>query len=671
MKKIILILLCCFLFGFISKSGHTQSLDYSEFEGMFGEPVTTSANGSPQRLKEVPLNMEIITSDEIELMGARSIPEILRFVPGLSVRQITMGQTEVGIRGYNQANSERILVLLNGRQVYVDAFGEVIWENIPVEIAEIKQIEIVKGPNTALFGFNAVSGVVNIITINPLYDEMKEVENTVSIGNESIFETSGVFTVKKDNAAVKISVGGFEADDEFKDIGGGAKDTKRKSVAVDTHYKINDNIETQIELSENKYDRNEYLVARLSGPMSYKADSVRGRFLADTNYGVIDADVYFNQLYVNGFGGGLKDDNKVLVTKINDTFEYGKGHVFRIGGEYRKASNIYECEEMSELEYEIFTANGLWDWKVTDKLRTSLGMRFDNFELSPNGNNVNPLYAGYAVAGLGFTAADYYQTRDEYSINLGASYQLSDIETIKASYARGVDLPSFTEFGLQMKGDMPNFSWIGNPETDTSIVTNYELGYDRKIEDIGGKFRGAIFYQNSEDMQGFGQAILYDGLSQFNLIGNIGDSEMYGFELGFEGKFDKSWSWSANYTYIDVNDDLSNEGVFDYQSAIEYEKSNAKNTLNATLGYTASKWRVNSGLQYTSGYKDLRVDNTNLNNYIIRSVDSTVVLNANYDYDVVDGLTWSLSGQNLLGKTSQSVYGDIETIVWTSVKFKF
>jgi outer membrane receptor for ferrienterochelin and colicins len=153
-----------------------QSIDYTGLQAIYEEPITTSANGSPQRQSEVPLNMEIVTADDIARSGARTIPEILRFLPGINVTQKTFGQTELSVRGYNQNNTERILVLVNGRQVYTDFFGQVVWDNIPVEISEIKQIEVVKGPNTALFGFNAVSGVVNIITVNPLYDDLKVLE---------------------------------------------------------------------------------------------------------------------------------------------------------------------------------------------------------------------------------------------------------------------------------------------------------------------------------------------------------------------------------------------------------------------------------------------------------------------------------------------------------------
>ena len=147
-----------------------QSMDYGALEQLFGEPVTTSATGSPQRASDVPANMEIITADDIRRSGADNIPDILQFVAGVDVRRYSFSDTEISVRGYNQQSSPRLLVLINGRQVYLDDYGRTAWQTLPVQIDEIRQIEVVKGPNSALFGFNAMGGVINIITFDPLAD---------------------------------------------------------------------------------------------------------------------------------------------------------------------------------------------------------------------------------------------------------------------------------------------------------------------------------------------------------------------------------------------------------------------------------------------------------------------------------------------------------------------
>ena len=154
----------------LSAALHGQSMDYGALEQLFKEPVTTSVTGSPQRVSDVPATMEIITAEDIRRSGAKDIPGVLRHVGGIDTLEWGNDDTDVGIRGYNQSYSSRLLVLVDGRQVYADGYGYTPWITVPVELGAIRQIEIIKGPNCALFGFNAVDGVINIITYNPLYD---------------------------------------------------------------------------------------------------------------------------------------------------------------------------------------------------------------------------------------------------------------------------------------------------------------------------------------------------------------------------------------------------------------------------------------------------------------------------------------------------------------------
>ncbi|WP_375284565.1 TonB-dependent receptor plug domain-containing protein, partial [Marinicauda pacifica] len=148
-------------------SASAQSIDYATMQDMFGEPVTLGATGAPQRASDAPATMIVITREEIERHPAIDIPDILGRFAGVDTERYTRGQGEVSIRGYNTPYNPRLLVLINGRQVYLDHYGYVNWSALPVQLDEIQQIEVVKGPQAALYGFNAVSGVVNIITRDP------------------------------------------------------------------------------------------------------------------------------------------------------------------------------------------------------------------------------------------------------------------------------------------------------------------------------------------------------------------------------------------------------------------------------------------------------------------------------------------------------------------------
>ena len=114
-----------------------QSVDYQAMEQLFGEPVTTSVTGKPQRAAEAPANIEIITQDDIRRSGATTIPDVLAFVTGVDVRTYGLGAQDVGIRGYNQASNPHLMVLINGRQVYMVDYGRIVWENLPVQLSLI------------------------------------------------------------------------------------------------------------------------------------------------------------------------------------------------------------------------------------------------------------------------------------------------------------------------------------------------------------------------------------------------------------------------------------------------------------------------------------------------------------------------------------------------------
>ena len=141
---------------------------------MFHEPVTTSATGKPQRASDAPANMEIITQDDIRRSGATTIPDVLQFVTGVDVRRYGI----VGRRCRHPRLQPAIQSAPAGagerpRRSIRTITATCAWSTIPVQLDEIRQIEVIKGPNSALYGFNAVSGVINIITYDPLRDRSK------------------------------------------------------------------------------------------------------------------------------------------------------------------------------------------------------------------------------------------------------------------------------------------------------------------------------------------------------------------------------------------------------------------------------------------------------------------------------------------------------------------
>ncbi len=106
----------------------------------------------------------VVTSGQIESSGALNVPEAIRYVPGINVAQMTASQWAVSARGFAGGNSPDLLVLSDGRSIYTPLFSGVFWDVQDYLMPDIDRIEVVRGPGAALWGSDAVNGVINIIT---------------------------------------------------------------------------------------------------------------------------------------------------------------------------------------------------------------------------------------------------------------------------------------------------------------------------------------------------------------------------------------------------------------------------------------------------------------------------------------------------------------------------
>ena len=124
----------------------------------------TSASRREQRVEDVPAAVYVISRDEIRRSGMTSIPELLRLAPGVQVARINSNKWAVSVRGFNSLYSNKLLVMVDGRSIYNPAFSTVLWDTEDLVIEDIERIEVIRGPGGAMWGANAVNGVINIIT---------------------------------------------------------------------------------------------------------------------------------------------------------------------------------------------------------------------------------------------------------------------------------------------------------------------------------------------------------------------------------------------------------------------------------------------------------------------------------------------------------------------------
>jgi iron complex outermembrane receptor protein len=123
-----------------------------------------SASKKTERMSEVPAAVFVITQEDIRRSGVTSIPEALRLAPGVQVARKSPTEWAITIRGLNEEFSNNLLVLIDGRSVYSPVFSGVHWDLQDTVLEDIEQIEVIRGPGAAVWGANAVNGIINIIT---------------------------------------------------------------------------------------------------------------------------------------------------------------------------------------------------------------------------------------------------------------------------------------------------------------------------------------------------------------------------------------------------------------------------------------------------------------------------------------------------------------------------
>lgn len=124
----------------------------------------SSVSKKQEKLSRTAAAVFVITSEDIHDLGATNIPDLLRMVPGMNVAQINANTWAISARGFNSEFSNELLVMVDGRTVYVPTFGGVSWDVLDIPLEDIERIEVIRGPGATIWGANAVNGVINIIT---------------------------------------------------------------------------------------------------------------------------------------------------------------------------------------------------------------------------------------------------------------------------------------------------------------------------------------------------------------------------------------------------------------------------------------------------------------------------------------------------------------------------
>ena len=144
-----------------------------DWQVSIAETITVySASRRPERIVEAPQAVTRVTEEEIEREAATGqVPKLLEFTPGAEVTQSGLYDYNLNTRGFNSSLNRRVATLIDGRDPSVPFLGAQEWAAISFPMDDLASAELVRGPSAALYGANASSGVLNLVTKQPRYSQ--------------------------------------------------------------------------------------------------------------------------------------------------------------------------------------------------------------------------------------------------------------------------------------------------------------------------------------------------------------------------------------------------------------------------------------------------------------------------------------------------------------------
>ena len=502
------------------------------------EETVSIASRYEQPISRAPSDVYVITDEDIRSSGATDIPTLLRQVPGMEVMQTSAVDFNVSVRGNNQLRANKLLVLVDGRSIYLDGSGTVQWKLLPVTLVEIKRIEVLKGPASAVYGFNAFDGVVNIITKPPA--EIRGTTLQVTGGELGALLASAVQAGVVNKWSYRVS-GMHEQTQRWSDRTTQALNTQRMNAVVEYRLPGTGNIR-----AEGGIGRSD----PYNGPLNETNTSVSSHSLAHASLAYEQ-----NGLLVRGWWNGRSVDTTpaifpLLAPFLTQTDRFGRAdqkislNTYDLETRYRlKPFETLDVNIGTNFRHIIYSSNylgnrtaenrlGLYvqgDWIVLPPLEVSAGLRYDldtfiTPTLSPRGAIVYHLNSNHA---LRLTAAVAYRP------------------------------PTATEVGLSilnlltLPGSPPiNTVVSGSTDVKPEQIISYELGYQGWWLNHRLRTRVNGFFNHISDLITFRNPT-GNPLNPVRPM-NGGVADIYGGEVGAEFLMTSWLSGFANYAYQEV-----------------------------------------------------------------------------------------------------------------------
>jgi len=587
----------------------------------------TSVAKKPQKQSEAAAAIFVITNDDLRRRGVTSIPEALRYVPGLNVARIDANKWAITSRGFNSRFANKLLVLIDGRSVYTPLFAGVYWETHDVPLEDIERIEVIRGPGGTLWGANAVNGVINIIT-----KSASDTQGTLlaaGIGNEERGGGTLRHGGKLQNGADYRIYAKYSSHDEGYS-------------ATDTHDDWN------------------------LGQVGFRTDwghSNRDSF-------TLQGDAY------RGAAGelvnlptGPSGASTVVTPVVGDTDVSGGNLLFRWERTLNESSDFMlqaYLDHVSRDEVVLFEDRDILDIDFQHHLRLSqahdvlwgLGYRHtdddtDNnaaFSLTPPSRHVH-LASAFLQDEISLTESVRLTvgaklehnsfTRLEFQPNVRLARVMDNGQTLWAAVSRAVRTPARGEHNVRLRlvpspdPGAPVYA-TGNDSFKSEELLAYELGY-RLHPHNNVKLDITAFYHDYHNLRTFDAANAppADVLFPFD---NHMKGETYGLEIATQWRVNPDWRLNGSYSYLHSSLELESPSVDAFSKSAEDASPRHQASLLSShdLG---NNLEFDAGLRFVDDIKVTGVD-----------IDSYVELDARIGWKPRPGIELSVTGANLLDK---------------------
>lgn len=549
-------------------AGSARAAD-DAFEFFEEEARVVTASRRPEYIREAPVAVEIVTGEEIRASGAADLWDYMRFRAGMNVVDGRSGEGNralVSIRGFPAEFVDNMLVLLDGRSVYTGLSGGAVWEALPVQAQDIERIEIIRGPNAALYGSNAGLGVVNIITRSPA--SRRSVSGEALGGNEGLHREQVSFEDGWRSGAFRLSAAHKERRGFPATAGGVGQDYL--------------------------YSQKENFRAMWTPTEASTLELLAGGSWDDL--GVIDPDNptarfrHHFEMLKHSYDPGPDSSVQTMVARRDDLRTY----VPRSGGLLTVREYQYDAEASHRLDWldgaHHTVYGGSFRYTGIDSTQLFAGHPYQK-------NAVQRGFASQtwrALPRLNLIGAVSVEHSDTGGVE--PAYQLAAVanpwrsHTFRASYGLAPTIPTLYAKAARQQAS-PTVLLVGNAGMRPQRLRSYELSYQGIVLDSRMQVETNLFYMDIEHLN---ETIVQS--YSFPLLTLSFDNENKAVARGVEAKW--SWRWDArrsvyaNYTY---------ESISDAKAVVNVRKGTPPHKVN--LGGAAALGRGFS-LGLNAGYQD-------------------------------------------------------------------